>query len=109
MSTAGSQQKFSEDILNQFIPQLLETLPMDKAIFLGKLRASGLLSGDLKADLKSMSTSEDKADYFLDVVIIPTLPDDTTNLDKLLDVMEAYNDDNVKQLSGEIRAKCYTD
>jgi len=82
---------------------------MDKAIFLAKLREFGLLSRDFKTKLKELPTSADKTDEFLDVIIIPKLPDDTTNLDKLLGVMEAYSDDNVKELAGEIRTKCYTD
>lgn len=80
---------------------------MEKATFLAKLRTSGLLTGELKTKLRSIPILADKTDYFLDVVVLPTLPDDTTNLDKLLSVMEAYND-NLKKLAKMLRTKCYT-
>jgi len=81
---------------------------MNKAIFLSKLKACGLLSDDLKTKLKSKPTLTDKAECFLDDAILSTLPDDTANLDKLLTVMEAYNNDDVKKLASELYTKCYT-
>jgi len=82
---------------------------MDQPIFLAKLREFGLMCSDLKTKLRSMPKLTEKADYFLDDVILPTLQDNTANLDKLLNVMEAYKDDeNLKKLAGEIRTKCYT-
>jgi len=104
----GTQQNFEVDVFEDYISQLQEILPVNKSIFLSKLKASGLLSDDLKTKLKSIPASTDRAECFLDDVILSTLPDDTTNLDKLLSVMEAYKDENLKKLAGEIRTKCYT-
>jgi len=105
---AGTQQNFEVDVFEGYISQLQEILPVDKKIFLSKLKAFGLLSDDLKTKLKCIPASTDRAECFLDDVILPTLPDDTTNLDKLLSVMEASKDENMKKLAGEIRTKCYT-
>ena len=104
----GPQQKFREDVFEDFIPQLQETLPMNKAIFLSKLKQSGLLSDDFMAKLKSIPSVKDKAECLLYDVILPTLPDDTTSLDKLLGVMEAYYNDDVKKLASELCTRCYT-
>jgi len=81
---------------------------MNKTIFLSKLRASDLLSDDLRAEIRLIPKLEDKAERFLDDVILPSLPDDITNLEKLLSLMVAYRDDKVKKLAEEIRAKCYS-
>ena len=105
---AGTKQNFEVDVFEDYISQLQEILPVDKKNFLSKLKASDLLSDDLKTKLKSIPASTDRAECFLDDVILPTLPGDTTNLDKLLSVMEAYKDENLKKLAGEIRTKCYT-
>ena len=81
---------------------------MNKAIFLSKLKASGLLSDDFMTKLKSIPLVKNKAECLLYDVILPTLPNDTTNLDKLLSVMEEYNNDDVKKLASELHIKCYT-
>lgn len=96
-------------MLEDFIPQLLEILPMNKAIFLSKLKGSGLLSDDVKAKIKSVPTLVDKAECFLDEVILPYLPDDPSNLDKLLSVMENYTDSTLKNLAAEISKCLYTE
>ena len=51
--------------------KLVETLPMDDAMFVAKLFSNDLLPGDLKNQLKLVHrTSADEAVLFLDSVII---------------------------------------
>ena len=95
-------QKFRDNI-EKFSPQLLETLPMDDAIFIAKLRSAGLLPGNLKAEIKSLKTSADKADYFLDYVILPNLSVNQTNFHKFLKVMEESGNDTLSTLAKDIK------
>jgi len=91
------------DIIMNFSPRLLETLPMDDAIFIAKLRSAGLLPGNLKAEIKSLKTSADKADYFLDCVILPSISIDQTTFHKFLKVMEESGYDTVSTLARHIK------
>ncbi|XP_065912961.1 uncharacterized protein [Dysidea avara] len=95
-------QKFRDNI-EKFSPQLLETLPMDDAIFIAKLRSAGLLPGNLKAEIKSLKTSADKADYFLDYVILPNISVNQTNFHKFLKVMEESGNDTLSTLAKDIK------
>ena len=63
---------------------MVETLPMDDECFIAKLFGNGLLPGDLKNEIKSLSTSAKKATEFLDHVIRPAI---TTNGDEMLNVL----------------------
>ena len=76
---------------------------MDDTTFISNLFAAELLPGNLKAEIKSLPTSVDKADYFLDRIIFPNLDNDKTNLCKLLDVMEKSNNAAVKNVAAEVR------
>jgi len=98
----GSSQNFL-NIIVKYSPQLLETLPMDDAIFIAKLRSAGLLPGNLKAELKSLKTSADKADYFLDCVILPNISVTQTNFHKFIKVMEECSYDAVSTLARDIK------
>jgi len=98
----GSQGS-AKDVLIQFAPQLLEVMPMGDAIFISRLFAADLLPGNLKAEIKSLPTSADKADYFLDHMIFPNLNNDNTNLRKLLTVMEKSNNVAVKNVATEVK------
>jgi len=49
---------FTQEIFSRnFIPQLLENLPMDQVTFLAELQVSGILLVDLKNELRSMPIS----------------------------------------------------
>ena len=78
---------------------------MEDAIFIAKLHTAGLLPGDLKAMMQSPSlpTSAHKASYFIDKAILPDVADNSTNLNKLLTVMEKFNNDVVKNVAAEIQ------
>ena len=90
-------------MLVQFLSQLIEILPMDDATFISALFSANLLPGNLKAEVKSLSTSADKADYFLDHAIFPNIDNDKTNLEKLLNVLEKSNNAAVKNVATEVR------
>jgi len=76
---------------------------MEDAHFVAKLHEVGLFSGDKKAKVESLPTRAEKVNHFMDYVIFPGLPNDRTNLDKLLKVMEKFNDDTLKNLSENIQ------
>jgi len=92
-----------QNIIDKYIPQLLKTLPMDDVIFIAELRSAGLLPGDLKAEIKSLKTSADKADYFLDCVILPNISVTQTNFHKFIKVMEECSYDAVSSLARDIK------
>ena len=82
---------------------LVTSLPMADAIFLAKIHSKRLLSGNIKATLKSLPTPADKATEFLDQVIEPSLKsNDVTPLKKLLTIMEDYGNDALKSLAKTI-------
>ena len=78
---------------------------MDDAVFIAKLFSNDLLPGDLKNQLKLLHrTSADKATFFLDSVIEPSVTSDGGNsFDKLLNVMEDSEYQHVRELAKQIR------
>ena len=82
---------------------LVQSLPLNDAMFIARLYSKRLLPGNIKATLKSLPTPADKATEFLDQVIEPSLKnDDITPLKKLLTVME---DSGLKRLAKTIRSE----
>ena len=96
----------ANEVFKEFYCKLVETLPMDDALFIAKLFSNDLLPGDVKNQLKLLHrTSADKALLFLDSVIEPSVTsDDGSSFDKLLNVMESCNYPCVKELANQIRA-----
>jgi len=92
-----------EDVLIEFSPQLLTTLPMDDAIFIAKLMAARLLPGNLKAVIKSLPTLVDKADHFMDHVILPNISNNHDNFLALMNVMENSDYPSLNKLAEEIK------
>ena len=92
-------------VFKQFYSKLVETLPMDDAVFIAKLFSNDLLPGDLKNQLKLLHrTSADKAVLFLDRVIEPSVTSDGgSSFDKLLNVMEDSEYQHVKKLTKQIK------
>ena len=95
----------SSEVFQQFYSKLVETLPMDDAVFVAKLFSNDLLPGDLKNQLKLVHrTSADKAVLFLDSVIEPSVTSDGgSSFDKLLHVMEYSEYQHLKELVVQIR------
>ena len=92
-------------VFQQFYNKLVKTLPMDDAVFIADLFSNGLLPDDLKNQLKLLHrTSANKATFFLDSVIEPSLTSDGgSSFDKLLNVMENSEYEHVKELAKQIR------
>ena len=92
-------------VFQQFYSKLVETLPMDDAVFTAELFSNDLLPGDLKNQLKLLHrTSADKAVLFLDSVIEPSVTSDGgSSFNKLLNVMEDSEYLHVKELAKLIR------
>lgn len=94
-----------EEKFGQFTMRLLQALPMDDAIFIASLGVAKLLPGNLKATIQAKPTSVDKADYFLDRVIKPTLQYDSDNLLRFIKVMQESKDCTLNKLAGDMKDK----
>ena len=85
--------------------KMITVLPMNDADFKAHLYSQHLLPGDMKNQLESKSTKEDKAAHFLDNVITPAMGcNDITIFQGLLAVMENYGG-AVTNLAKQIKSK----
>ena len=95
-------------VYQKYYVELVCCLPMDDVVFIGELFKNELLPSDLKAKLKSSSTStpKEKAAKFLDDVIEPALNAENSNNGEmyftLLSVMKESEYDTVKKLAETI-------
>ena len=87
-----------EQTIKRFYADLVKTLPMDDAYFRSLLFSADLLPGNLKDEVKSMTTRADKAEYFLDHGI----KGDTTKFLNLLEVLKKSEDNSVIKLTEQI-------
>ena len=79
---------------------------MDDTVFVANLSNYKLLPGDTNSQLKALPTQANKASYFLDHMIKPTLDiNDTSNFDILLSVMEHCDYEALKNLACEIKSE----
>ena len=93
-------------VFQHFFPQLVNILPMNDVTFTAQLFSSKLLPGNVKDQVGSQATQADKATYFLDHVIKPSLASGVgSSFNKLLKVMEDSEYDDVKELSKQIRSR----
>ena len=95
----------TSDVFKKFYVKLVIGLPMDDTLFRAKLFTNDLLPGDHKERVESLATKSDKAAYFLDHVIKPSVTSDDhgSSFDKLLNVMEDSDHQGVKELAKQIR------
>ena len=95
------------EVYKLFYADLIKVLPMDDITFIGQLYSQDLLPGDLKGKVKSHSTQAEKASYFLDHVIEPSLStsDSKESFERLISVMKRYNTPAVKELASKIRGE----
>ena len=94
----------TSEVFKKFYVQLVKKLPMNDTLFTAELFANDLLPGDQKERVESLPTKSDKASYFLDHVIKPSVTsDDGSSFDKLLNVMEDSDHQGVKELAKLIR------
>ena len=86
-------------VFNNNLEKLL-TLPMNDSIFIAKLTTNGLLPEDTGRSIEAKSTLADKASYFLNYVIKPSLDIGNVNsFNTLLSVMEQCEYNHVKELA----------
>ena len=83
----------------------LVNLPMDDTTFIAKLLAQNLLPGDMENKIEVQAAPINKASYFLNHMIKPSIDLDNGDcFDKLLSVMEHCGYDHIKHLALEIKS-----
>ena len=89
--------KATKEVYEKFRVKLIKALPMDDVIFLGLLRREKMLHGDLSEQIQKKETVKEKAAWFLDKAIEPSLcTSDFKSLKTLLTVMSDEEDlDNI--------------
>ena len=92
------------DVYFRHKTQLLRKLPLEDPFFIAKLQGNGLLRhGNLVHVINSERTRANKVDVFLTTAIEPSVEyDERAELEKLLSVMERY-DDCCQRLANRIR------
>ena len=94
----------TSEVFKEFYCKLVETLPMNDALFIAKLYSCDLLPDDIKEYVQSLPTRANKAMYFLDHVIKPSVTTGVgSSFDQLLNVMEDSEHQGVKELAKLIR------
>ena len=95
----------TSEVFKKFYLKLVKGLPMDDTLFRAELFTNDLLPGDHKERVESLTTKSDKAAYFLDHVIKPSVTSDDhgSSFDKLLNIMEDSDHQGVKELAKQIR------
>ena len=94
------------DVFQEFYAKLVEVLPMDDLCFIANLVVYRILSVDVKLQVQlfSLSTQAEKASYFLDHVIWPSVNNGSDGmLYELLKVMKDSRYNQVRELSSLIR------
>ena len=89
-------------VFTEFYAKLTETLPIKDLVT--ELYANNLLTDNHKAEVQSLTTKKEKAQYFLDEVIKPGLNIGYTGqFNKMISVMESSDDPVVKFLAKQIQ------
>ena len=94
--------KSTKEVLQCHKVQLLEILPLESEIFLGRLEEAKLLPQGSGASIRSKSTRDKRTSYFLQHVIEPAAD---IYLPILLTVMEQSDNLAVSRLANEIKEK----
>ena len=78
---------------------------MDDELFIAELYTNELLPGDLKNEIKSLTTSAKKATKFLDHVIEPSITNNDNRIfNILLTVMRSIDNNDVIRLADNIHS-----
>ena len=95
------------DVFQKFYVQLVQTLPMNDAIFIAQLFSCNLFPGNLMEEIRAKPTAADKTTHFLDYGIKPGLRNGNRKLfEDLLLVMNESDNPVIIQLAKEINGKC---
>ena len=91
----------AERAFTKFYAKLAKVLPINDLA--ADFYANGLLPGDHKAKVESLSTRKEKAQYFLDEVIRPGLSAGySVQFNKMINIMKSSDDRVVKRLAKQI-------
>ena len=94
----------TKEVFKEFYSKLVKTLPMNDDNFIAELYSHDLLPDGPKEHIESRTTGGQKATYFLDHVIKPSVTSDGgSGFDKLLNVMEESEYQGMKELAEQIR------
>ena len=96
----------AKKVFEEFKPKLVSLLPLKDPLFTAELTHRNLFSGNLKDEVMEASTRADAADRFLDKAVErPLNVGYKEPFDKLLLVMEKFDDQALKKLAAEINQK----
>ena len=100
-------KRSARELFDHYYQGLVHCLPMKNSTFVSQLRKFNLISGnEVSTALESLSTSAEKASYFLDCVIKPSLAvSGDTCFSTLLTVMTESTMDNVVELAETIKTE----
>ena len=109
---AGPEMSTAKAVFQNYYRELVNSLPMGDTKFIAALFTKGLLPDDSKERVGLLATGAEKATFFLDRVIEPSVTTNTGNsFETLLDVMEdcGYQMQHVKELAKTIRTSLNND
>ena len=101
-------KRSASELCDHYYQGLVHCLPMKNSTFLSQLKQCNLLPEDVSTTLESLTTSAEKASYFLDNVIKPSLGvSGDTHFSTLLTVMIESTLDHVVELAETIQAELH--
>ena len=107
---AGPEMSTAKAVFQNYYRELVNSLPMGDTKFIAALFTKGLLPDDSKERVGLLATGAEKATFFLDRVIEPSVTTNTGNsFETLLDVMEDCGYQHVKELAKTIRTSLNND
>ena len=93
------------EVYNKHVDKLVKALPMDDVTFTTQLSTKEILPDAVGSQIRSFSTSTDKADYVLKNVIKTSLDiDDTEEFENLLTAMEESGYGHMKRLANKMKS-----
>ena len=100
----------ASELFENYHRTLIYVLPIKDATFINELLKHGLLTGELKIKLESLSMHNKRASCFLDNAIKPGLAVGNSKcFVSLLAVMKRNKQDNIKELAKEIENELMVD
>ena len=93
-------------VYNDYFKTLVKILPMKDTYFTATLYSNNLLPGETSEYIDSLPTKGERAKYFLQNVIKPSLDDNKTkDFDKFLSIMEKSEYEFLKDKAAEMKLK----
>ena len=103
-------KRSATELFEHYYTALVFSLPIKDVDFMDELLKHGLLPGDLKIKLESLTVLKKKSSYFLDNVIKPGLVvGNNRGFVSLLTVMKSNKHDNAKELAKKMEKELAVD